>query len=314
MRNAFAVILTIAVFACLVGSCDKPAESDGTTPVASTPPAASSPAAATPDPATPASSGTQAANGPGTKSAPVAEADISGKWLALFGRTEGGSTLDEAWKTGEIIEFKKGGDMLWIKKSGSAPMDFKFTVDGQSLTITPGAQNVGRDDEVGLMNVGRDDEVGMLNVGRDDEVGLNKAEGDGKTTVGKGASKKTLFRDGNFLAIIGEHNDIMVYGKVSGTEPARPDIVGNYTASIAASDAIPTVFEWKENYLLGSFSDFHGNFKGQYTNGYFVGVTNGIAANGLAAVTQLPDGTLDGVLLSTPFTSMNSNFNFNPGQ
>lgn len=325
MRTVFVILAASIMLLGLLAGCNKAStESDTTSVVAdssshSAQTSSGSDAAAAPPPASATSSDSSAAGtgnsaGSGTKSAQVSPVDLSGKWIALFGRTEGGSTLDEAWKNGEIIEFTRDGGILWTKKVGSSPLDYSFELAGLTMTIKPGPKNIGRDDEVGLMNVGRDDEVGLLNVGRDDEVGLLDKKAGGKEAVGKGVLKKTLFRDGNFLAVMGEQNDIMVYGRYNGDQP-MPEILGNYTGNIASSGVMPIKFEWKENYLLGTFDGMAGVFKAQYAHGYFVGVTNNnVAGSGLAAVTRLPDGTLDGIFLPMPFSSMNANFDFTPGQ
>jgi hypothetical protein len=312
MRKLYAVALTALVSACLLGSCNKPAgEGEAAPPAAgasasSGQATASIPPAATPeDAAAPSGSASKGAQDAGTKSMAVQPVDLSGKWLALFGRTAGGSTIEDAYKTGEMLEFKGSSEMVWTQPAKDKPADFTYTVDGQTLTLLPGA----------TMNVGRDDEVGLMNVGRDDEVGLNDAKADGqKGSVGKGEQKKTLFRDGDFLAVTDADGGMLIYGKVAD-EAAQPSVTGAYTGTVAANPAFPAKFEMKDNMLVADFNKGQGGFKGVYAKGgYFVGVTNGSLSSGLAAVRVAADGSLDGIFLPLPFTSMNSNFDFKPGQ
>ena len=115
-----------------------------------------------PDPAT--------ATGPGTKSDPVTPVDLSGKWIALFGRTPEGS-VDSAWQTGEVVEFERNGGLIWTKMTGSQPASFRYELKGNEMAIIPGE----------VANIGRYDEVGLMNVGRDDEVGINKGEQPGQS-------------------------------------------------------------------------------------------------------------------------------------
>jgi hypothetical protein len=114
--------------------------------------------------------------------------------------------------------------------------------------------------------------------------------------------------------VTGADQDIMVYGKVADDAPAQPEIAGSYTATIAGSGSLPAKFEWKDNYLQADLDSGKGVFKGMYSNGYFIGLTRGTTGNGLAAVTQTADGKLDGIFLPLPFTAMNSDFDFTPGQ
>lgn len=311
MRQLDVFFLTSLVSVCLLGSCDKPEETQDPSQAAATAPARGSVQGGSsidPPPPAPATAGsTASAKAPdGTKSKAVSQVDLSGRWIALFGRTAGGSTIDDAWKSGETLEFKNSGGIIWTQKTGATPIELQTSIDGLSLTITPpaGTQNVGRDDEVGLLNVGRDDEVGLLKDDKGQQTG----------TSGSGPLKKTLFRDGSFLAIMGRQNDIMVYGKVEGAESSQPDIKGNYTATVVSTTGLPARFEWKENYLEATFENGAGAFKGMWVNGYFVGVTNGMAGSGLAAITRQADGSLNGILLPSPFTTMNANFDFAPGQ
>ena len=106
----------------------------------------------------------------------------------------------------------------------------------------------------------------------------------------------------------------MIYGKVETADPPMPQIGGNYTGTIVNTTNVPAVFEWNPNSLEAKLSGGGGVFKGMYAQGYFCGPTRGSNGNGLAAVTLLPDGTLDGVFLPMPFTAMNKNFDFKPGQ
>lgn len=308
MRQINAVILTSLVSVCLLGSCNKPADEGEVTPPPSSAGTSGTSVANTPPDATGAAGQSSTPDGSvkdsGTKSMPVEPVDLSGKWIALFGRTPGGSTIEDAYKTGEVLEFKSSNGVIWTKKAGAAPADYTFTVEGDTLTLNPGM----------VQNVGRDDEVGLLNVGRDDEVGLNDGKAPQKSTTGTGKLKKTLFRDGNFLAVTGTEDDIMVYGKVDAPGAAQPEIAGKYTGDIAGNGPFPAEFEWKDNYLEAKLDDGKGVFKGMFAEGYFVGPANGTTGTGLAAITRLPDGKLDGVFLPLPFTHMNSIFDFAPGQ
>jgi hypothetical protein len=246
--------------------------------------------------------------GSGARSGSLAPADLSGKWIALFGRTAGGSVV-EAWKTGEALEFRRAGELIWIRKAGADPVAATYTLSGLQFDIKSGS----------AMNVGRDDEVGLMNVGRDDEVGLNKAGAPSDAAKAAAAAaavvKKTAFRDGNYLALIGDRDDVMVYAKVPDTgEAAKPDISGNYTGSIMDKGPVRATFAWKENYLQADLDEGLGVFKGEFKNGYFVGPANGPGGSGLAAVSQQADGSLDGIMLPMPFNHMDANFDFHPGQ
>jgi hypothetical protein len=258
-----------------------------------------------PDQPPPAASDTTTGQpaGAGPVSGKVEQADLSGKWLALFGRTAGGS-VDEAWKRGEVLEFKRVGELIWTKKPGDS-IPFSVALNGLDLELKPGK----------MMNVGRDDEVGLMNVGRDDEVGLNNADAKNEAQNSDSSLKKKVFRDGNFLALIGEENDVMVFGKVGATEnTSRPEVTGKYVGQITDMDTVPASFEWKQNFLSGNLAEGKGVFKAEFKDGYFIGISNGPWGNGYGAVTLRADGSLDGVTLPMPFNQMNANFDFRPGQ
>jgi hypothetical protein len=225
--------------------------------------------------------------------------DLTGKWFALYGGVGMGATT-YTYENGHHVEFLDNGMAIWeLSGQGGSQnqvvSNWDLTSGEIKLTVDkPGALSGG---------VGNT----PLAFGRDDEVGLTDSQNEQQPAI----FRYTPELDGSFLALKGRQGELMIYGRAeSQNATAAPDVSGDWTLVSAPGQQDDVKVTVTDNQMETSWGPHRNTFKGMFTNGYFVGTVTSTAGMAIAAVTPRPDGTLDGVISTEPYSKWQSTFDF----
>jgi hypothetical protein len=286
------------------------------TPPQSTDPAAAQGAAANGDvPAATTTTGEPPA-------APVTAVQITGTWLALFGRSDQGVNEEATTATGHQLQFSPDGTLLLTLLKDGKPgkqLPGSYIIDGDRLewsyslieTANAGAFEIaplgmGRDEEIGLL---RGDKDGM---GRDEEIGLDQGKRDGSPQQQLHTEDLRIVLDGPFMALTDDHGQIYVYGnKASESQQPLPEHA--WTGTLGGK-AVTVQFATQDGQVTGQFGEYGGSFTGKLASGFITGRVEGRSRLSLAALALDREGKLCGVLLPDPYAKMDPQFDFSPVQ
>ena len=349
MRIYFLAIIVMGLLVCALG-CPQTKEPTASTPSGSSAVGADpatetqdAPVAASAD-ESPEAAETAETDNTATEGEPAPEADteapktasqISGTWLALFGRGDQGVN-EQAYFNGHKLQFEADGTVLLTLLKDGKPgrqLPGTFTIENGRLewtyalaaAVDSGAIDfaplgMGRDEEIGLLNsgkegMGRDDEIGLLTgekegMGRDVEIGLSEGGDTEKSGSMKHTEELRIVLDGPFMALTDDHGQIYVYGNADLANPA-PLHHEQYSGSFEGKQ-ITATFTENSGTVEGQLGEHNGWFKGEAADGFFIGRIEGLPRLSLAALVPAKDGRLSGVLLSDPYAKLNPSFDFTP--
>ncbi len=268
--------------------------------------------------------------------APESAKQITGTWLALFGRADQGVN-EQAYLNGHQLQFNEDGTLvLTLIKDGKPGRQMlgSYTIENGRLewsyllaealdtsAIDYAPLGMGRDEEIGLLNreqegMGRDDEIGLLRgekegLGRDAEIGL----GEGKHNSSQPSTEKhteelRIVLDGPFMALTDDHGQIYVYGNLDSR--ATKPLSGRTYNGVVAGKQIQVAFIETAGLVEGRLGEYGGTFKGTAADGFITGRIEGQPRLSLAALILGPDGALSGVLLTDPYAKLDPQFDFKP--
>jgi hypothetical protein len=303
--------MRVWIYVAIVGllalsSCPKPGADETNVEVTSTSDAEAAPADSNAETETPSDSGSVEPAVPqgeatGETAHKPSPAELEGKWFALYGGVGMGATT-YTYENGHQLEFLKNGMAIW-ELTGKGGNQFQVM---SAWDLSSGELQL-KVDKPETMSAGVENTP--LAFGRDDEVGLTGSE--------SGAAQQPLvFRfmpelDGGFLALKGRQGELMIYGRAGNANAgSAPDVSGDWTLVSAPGQQDDVKVTVTGDELVTSWGPHHNTFQGRFTHGYFVGMVTSSAGTALAAVAPRPDGTLDGVISTEPYSKWQSTFDF----